>query len=326
MGPRHLEQGWHSGATVGVFAAAAASARALQLSQDQTIHALGLAGTQASGLMAAQFGSMVKRMHAGKAAQSGLYAGLLAQRGFTGILDVFETQYGGFCTTFSASQDLFDLDRLTRGLGENFELMRVSVKLYSCVASNHTTLDAIRMLRAERPFGPDDVERMVVHASKATVEHVGWTYKPEGVTSAQLNLSFCVATLLLEGACFVDQFSEDAIFDSQRIALAGRVECVEDESITSLGADMRHMVRVEVHLQDGSVLSATVEKAQGSEDVFPADEVIVSKFRSLARKALSEDQADRLAETVLRLEDCPDASELARLMVPATDWTTSSLS
>src|SRR5215472_6783136 len=72
MGQEHIGQGWHSGATVGVFSAAAGAARALGLSSDQTVHALGIAGTQAAGLMAAQYGAMVKRMHAGRAAQSGL--------------------------------------------------------------------------------------------------------------------------------------------------------------------------------------------------------------------------------------------------------------
>src|SRR5690349_22687144 len=78
MGPQHIGQGWHSGATVGVFAAAAAASRGLQLDSGKSVHALGIAGTQSSGLMAAQFGAMVKRMHAGRAAQSGLYAALLA--------------------------------------------------------------------------------------------------------------------------------------------------------------------------------------------------------------------------------------------------------
>jgi len=64
MGQEHIGQGWHSGATVGVFSAAAGAARALALSADATVHALGIAGTQSSGLMAAQYGAMVKRMPA----------------------------------------------------------------------------------------------------------------------------------------------------------------------------------------------------------------------------------------------------------------------
>src|ERR1700677_1251623 len=124
MGPEHIGQGWHSGATVGVFSAAAGAAAALRLSPDLAVHALGIAGTQASGLMAAQYGAMVKRMHAGRASQSGLYGALLAQAGFTGIMDVFENPYGGFCSTFSRSTDRFDLTKLTAGLGERFETER----------------------------------------------------------------------------------------------------------------------------------------------------------------------------------------------------------
>ena len=72
MGPEHIGQGWHSGATLGVFSAAAGAARGLGLDQEKTVHALGIAGTQAAGLMAAQYGAMVKRMHAGRSSQSGL--------------------------------------------------------------------------------------------------------------------------------------------------------------------------------------------------------------------------------------------------------------
>ena len=105
------------------------------------MHALGIAGTQSAGLMAAQYGAMVKRMHAGRSSQSGLYGALLAANGFTGIEAVFESPYGGFCTTFSRSTDRFNLGELTSELGERFETLRISLKMYSCVGSNHTTLD-----------------------------------------------------------------------------------------------------------------------------------------------------------------------------------------
>src|SRR5256714_2303119 len=216
MGQEHIGQGWHSGATLGVFSAGAGAARALALDPDKTVHALGIAGTQSAGLMAAQYGAMVKRMHAGRASQSGLYGALLAERGFTGIRDVFEAPYGGFCTTFSRSTDRFNLDALSAGLGSEWETMLVGLKFYSCVGSNHTTLDAIRDLRQRRPFTLDELDRVVVHGSQVTVDHVGWPYQPQGLTSAQLNLPFCVATLLLEGDVFVDQFDDDAVHDRPR--------------------------------------------------------------------------------------------------------------
>jgi len=310
MGPEHIGQGWHSGATVGVFSAAAGAAAGLRLSPDQTVHALGIAGTQAAGLMAAQYGAMVKRMHAGRASQSGLYGALLAEAGFTGIVDVFESEYGGFCTTFSRSHDRFRLAELTAGLGERFETMGVALKFYSCVGSNHTSLDAIRAIAVRRPFRADEVARIVVHGSQATVDHVGWPYKPQGLTSAQMNLPFCIATLLAEGDVFVDQFSEAVVTDARRMALAAKVEVVHDPDITARGAKLRHMVRVEVHFADGTQEAETVEAPRGSEQKFASEADVVDKFRKLARRTCSDAEAERIGELVLGCDKLPDIGVL----------------
>ncbi|MGY9004240.1 MAG: MmgE/PrpD family protein, partial [Rhodospirillales bacterium] len=254
MGQEHIGQGWHSGATLGVFSASAGAAKGLGLDVEKTVHALGIGGTQAAGLMAAQYGAMVKRMHAGRSSQSGLYGALLAEKGFTGIENVLESEYGGFCTTFSRSTDRFNLEELTKDLGERFETMGVALKFYSCVGSNHTTLDAIRLMQDKHPFGADDVEKFVIHGSQVTMDHVGWKYKPQGLTSAQLNLPFCIATLMLEGDCFVEQFPEDCVADPARIAYADKVEVHHDAEITAKGSKFRHMVRAQVHLKDRTVL------------------------------------------------------------------------
>jgi aconitate decarboxylase len=314
MGQEHIGQGWHSGATLGVFSAAAGAARGLRLNPEQTVHALGIAGTQAAGLMAAQYGAMVKRMHAGRSAQSGLYGALFAQRGFTGIRDVFEAPYGGFCTTFSRSQDRFNLAALSAGLGTEWECTRVALKFYSCVGSNHTTLDAIRDIKKRRPFEQNELQRIVVHGSQVTVDHVGWPYKPEGLTSAQLNLPYCVATLLLEGDVFVDQFTEAAVHDGNRIALSRKVEVIEDKEITARGSKFRHMVRVDVHLTDGSVHSETREAPRGSEHSFAPAEDIVEKFRKLTRGAISKGRQDALVNATLKVEELDDSKELVRLL------------
>ncbi len=314
MGQEHIGQGWHSGATVGIFSAAAGAARALGLDADKNVHALGIAGTQSSGLMAAQYGAMVKRMHAGRAAQSGLYGALLAQSGFTGIVDVFEAPYGGFCTTFSRSHDRFDLTELSAGLGERFETLRISLKFYSCVGSNHTTLDALRDIRARRPFAIDDIEEIVVHGSKVTVDHVGWPYKPEGLTAAQLNLPFCVATLLLEGDVFVDEFAPDCVHDERRVALSRKVKVVEDREITAAGAAFRHKVRVEVRLRDGAIEREIREAPRGSEQSFARADDIVGKFRKLTRGVMRREQQDALIGAVLRLDELADSRALIALL------------
>jgi aconitate decarboxylase len=310
MGPEHIGQGWHSGATVGIFSAAAGAARALSLDADKTVHALGIGGTQSSGLMAAQYGAMVKRMHAGRAAQSGLYGALLAREGFTGIVDVFEAPYGGFCTTFSRSQDRFNLNELSAGLGQKFETMGIALKFYSCVGSNHTTLDALRDIRKRRPFALDEIEAIVVHGSQVTVDHVGWPYKPQGLTAAQLNLPFCVATLLIEGDVFVDEFTPNCIDDAARINLSRKVKVVHDPAITALGAGARHKVRVEVQFRDGAAEHETREAPRGSEQSFASAHDIAEKFRKLTKAAMPAEQQDALIDAVLGLDKLPDSRTL----------------
>jgi 2-methylcitrate dehydratase PrpD len=314
MGQEHIAQGWHSGATLGVFSAAAGAAKGLRLDTDRTVHALGIAGTQSSGLMAAQYGAMVKRMHAGRASQSGLYGALLAAKGFTGILNVLESEYGGFCSTFSRSQDRFDLKQLTAGLGETWQTMGIALKFYSCVGSNHTTLDAIRAMQQERPFGGDDVKRIIVHGSQVTMDHVGWKYVPQGLTSAQLNLPYCVATWLLEGDCFVDQFTEDKVADPERIRVADKVEVRHDHDITARGAQFRHMVRVECELKDGTRMERTVEAGRGNEKNFASQDDVVEKFEKLAARALPPARVAAVRDWFLTLEQQQDAGALARLL------------
>src|SRR5207302_3050533 len=124
------------------------------------------------------------------------------------------------------------------------------------------------------PVSLDQVDKIVVHGSRVTVDHVGWPYRPEGLTSAQLNLPYCVATLLIEGDVFVDQFTEAAVHDQRRIALSRKVQVFHDPAITAQGARFRHKVRVDVHLRDGSVHSEMREAPRGSEHSFAsADDI-----------------------------------------------------
>ncbi len=314
MGQEHIGQGWHSGATVGVFSAAAGAARALKLTSDQTVHAIGVAGTQSAGLMAAQFGAMVKRMHAGRSSQSGLYGALLAERGFTGIIDVFENEYGGFCTTFSRSTDRFNRAELVAGLGTKWETTRIALKFYSCVGSNHTTLDALRTMQAKRPFTEAEVESIVVHGSQVTMDHVGWRYEPQGLTSAQLNLPYCVATLLLDGDVFVEQFTEEKVTDADRIRVSRKVTVAEDPSITARGKAYRHMVRVQLKLTDGTEMEETVESPRGSEHSFATAEDVIAKFRKLAGKRFDAAHVERIVDGVMHAESLTNAADFVALL------------
>jgi 2-methylcitrate dehydratase PrpD len=130
------------------------------------------------------------------------------------------------------------------------------------------------------------------------------------MTSAQLNMSYCLATLLLEGDVFVEQFSESQLADPERLALAAKVEVVEDPAITARGSKFRHMVHVAVHLSDGAVLEETVEAPRGSERSFASADDVVAKFLKLTALRMPDADAQRLADIVLNLDGLDDIGSL----------------
>src|SRR5207342_3476416 len=161
-GIAHSTSGYHVTGTVGPLAAAAAAARMLRLSPAQTAHALAIGATQAAGLYSARTGAMTKRFHAGRASQSGVIAAYLAQRGFTGSLDVLEAPFGGFMSTLRGQSDPATI---LRGLGLDWETARVGLKPYAACASSHTIVDGILELRRQG-LTAENLCRLTVRMSK----------------------------------------------------------------------------------------------------------------------------------------------------------------
>jgi 2-methylcitrate dehydratase PrpD len=312
VGAAHLVQGWHPTGTHGTLGAAAAAGLLLGLSGKQMQHALGIAGSQSAGLMASQFSSMVKRFHAGRAAQSGVYGALLARRGFTGITELFESTYGGYCTTFSPR---YDLERLTAGLGQKWETAEVGFKPYSTNGSCHTSIDALLALRSQCGLSTEQVEAVTVFTSTATKEHVGWHYEPDSVTTAQMNLSYIAAVTLADGDAFVDQFTEQRIRDPKLVAFAERVKVIADPEIDAKGDAHRHSIRIEVKLKDGRLLTDSRQSAKGSSALPLTRQEIETKFARLAAKVLPDSRVRELQETVYGAERLKDVGELARQLV-----------
>jgi 2-methylcitrate dehydratase PrpD len=311
-GASQLRRGFHPTATSGTFAAGAAAAKMLQLSPAKALHALGIAGTQAAGLMAAQHASMVKRMHPGRSAQAGVYGALLAAKGFTGIEDILEAPYGGFCFTFCDNPKLENLDR---DLGERFETLNVGFKPYPCCGSNHTSLDALKKILARHPeVTAENVEKIRIRTTRATKLHVGWPYEPNSLTTAQMNLLYCVAVLLHDRDFFVDQVTDKSIRSQTVLKTTKKIEVVEDPEFETLGDEGRHGVNLEVQLRDGRSYSEKVLHAKGSDKHPMNREEVLRKFRLLASRVLSRSRLEQLEDTLLNLEKLQDAKKIGKLL------------
>lgn len=314
-GAAQLRRGFHPSATSGTFAAGAAAAKMLRLNPVKTIHALGIAGTQAAGLMAAQHASMVKRMHPGRSAQAGVYGALLAQKGFTGIEDVLEAPYGGFCSTFIDKPNLF---HLTDRLGERFETLNVGFKPYPCCGSNHTSIDALKKILRDHPeVSAENVAKLRIRTTRATKLHVGWPYEPKSMTTAQMNLPFCVAVLLHDREFFVDQVTAKSIRRQDVLATTKKIDVVEDTQFEALGDEGRHGVEVEVELHNGSRYSEKVLHAKGSDKHPMTEDEVLRKFDLLASRVLSSTRVERLRDTLLNLEKLDDARQIAKQLTAA---------
>lgn len=313
VGTSHLQKGFHPTGTNGTFGAGAAAGRILNLDAEKMTHDLGISGTQAAGLMAAQYSAMVKRMHAGRAAQSGVYGAFLAQRGFTGITNILEADYGGYCKVMS---DTSDLNLLTAGLGETYETGRVGFKPYAAGGSTHTGHEAVKSIMIKNSLVADAIDSITIHATTVTFHHTSWEYKPEGVTAAQMNMQYVVAVTALEGEIFIDQFTEEKINDDKIMAYSRKVKVIPDLELDKLGPQFRHSIIAEVKTKDGKTFSERVDTAKGSEKRPLTPDEVIHKYTVLAGKVLDKNRVAELKDMVFNLETVNNIRSLVTFLAP----------
>jgi 2-methylcitrate dehydratase PrpD len=225
-------RGWHLTGVCGPFGAAAACAVLMGLDVERTAWALGLAGTQGAGLWAFNAdGTMSKRLHAGKAAHSGVLAAELAAAGFSGPTQIYETDDGGFLKAFS---DASNAAPLTHELGKVYHLDAVSIKPYSCCGSTHAYIDAALQLRQRMGNAWDPARPVQVGMSKVVDVQCGFDYTPSSALNAQMSLRYCLAAAFADGQVLPAQFSEEKMRDPDLGKLAATLELVDDPALDKL--------------------------------------------------------------------------------------------
>ncbi len=304
-------RGFHPQGSSGAFVAAATAGHMLRLDARQMQQCLGIVGSQAGGLMAAQEGAMVKRFHSGRAAQSGIYAAQLAERGFTGITDVLEAPYGGFLSTYSGDPSP---GRLLDGLGDAWEIGKIGYKPHAAVTSIHSALDGLKRLMRENDIAADDIQEIDAGVSKMTYVHCAWPYRAQGVTAAQMNLSFGLAVMALDGSAFVDQYVEGRLSDPRILELVAKVKAHIDPDIESMGPPMRHASTVRVVTRSGKTYWIRTDNRKGSPENPLALEDVQGKFHAIMKPTPIAARADEIVSAVDRIERAPDVRTLLRLL------------
>ncbi len=303
LGPSHYAKGWHATATFGTFGAMAAAAKLLELDDEQTRHAFGLAGTQAAGLKSV-FGTMSKPLHAGKAAQNGLLAARLASRGFTSDMQILESDQG-----FAAVQSTtVNREAALAEPGQRFYVADALFKYHAACYLTHNAIEATARLRTASGLDPSQVEAVRVHVNAG---HMGVCNIVEPRTGLECKFSLRMTTALaLAGEDTFQEavFSDATAVRADLVALRRRVSVMPD-------ADGPGST-VEIEVKDGRVLAETVDVARPVRDLGAQQAQLERKFRHLAEPAVGPAAAGQIIEMCRNLEALPDLASLLALCRP----------
>jgi aconitate decarboxylase len=312
-GGEMLSRGWHSGSVFGTHASAAAAGTLLELDAAKFEDALGLAGTQSCGLMAAQFESMSKRMHHGFSSRNGLYAAFLAAGGFTGIKRVFERPYGGFLSTFGEGHSPV-ASRISATLGKKWETENIIIKPYAVMGGLIGPLDCLFEISAQRPLQADEIESIDIDLAK-TVFHHGWWVAERPLTpiGAQMNVAYALTVAILDGAALIEQFSPHRINRDDIWALLPKIVAHHNPEYDAPGARSGGRSHLRIKFRDGSSLESDRRSARSFEKPLTNQE-IVEKYRALTNGLIDQSRQTEIERKIANLEELGDVRELIDLL------------
>jgi 2-methylcitrate dehydratase PrpD len=302
MRPGHYGRGFHATGTVGAFGAAAACAHLMGLDAGATARALGIAGTQASGLKS-QFGTMCKPFHAGKASQNGLLAARLAARGFSSRPDLIECEQG-FAATHAPN--FYPENALAEPPG-GFYLHANLFKYHAACYMTHAPIECGRNLRDSQGVRPDDIAAMTLSVNRGSSRICNIPAPTNGL-EAKFSLRQTVAMALTRiDTASLGAYSVATATDPALIALRERVDMDFRDDLPDAGAELA------VNLRDGRVLHATHDAGVAMNDVAAQGKRLAAKFDALAGPVLGAARARELRATIGALDHLDDTGALARL-------------
>ncbi len=298
------ERGFHPTAVCGTLGAAAASARLLHLSSEQTNMVLGIAGSMAAGSMAyLHEGAWTKRLHPGWACHSGIIAARLAAADFRGPASILESPYG-FLHAYSSTSDLTQLERKA---GDEFSIMQVSIKPYACCRYMHGPIDCLfEIMRTHHP-DPGQIERVrcgILTGGRGLIaDPIDQKRQVSNVVEAQFSMPFGAAIALLTGKAGLPVFTDEWIHNPRLRELMQRVECYTSPQLDNYyPSEWRASARV--MMADGKEFSADVRYALGDPHNPLSWEQLKARFHELVAPIIVDKQKrERIIENVKGLDN-----------------------
>ena len=310
--PGIRERGWHH-ATLTAFASPIVAGRALHLSWEQIQHAIGISASHHCTLGAAVSGklTMIKNTVDPMATQAGVFAALLAEKGYTGPEHVLEGKEG----LVHCLGPEWKLSLLTDGLGDSWRITQCGMKFFPTEALTHAPISAVLDLVKGNDLHPDQVEKIQIRslARAADILSDPSKYDPHTKETADHSLPYVVAAALVDRQVTPAQFEMAKIMDPTIRAQLKKVEVVADPEIEKVFPALQRVI-VNISTKDGANFSKQLDYPKGDPRNPLSDAEIEEKFRALAEGVLSRKAQDKLIAAIWSLEKCPSVSKLMALM------------
>lgn len=309
-------QGFHPTSTCGTMGAAVSAAKLMKLDEQKTIYAQGIAGSMVAGLMAWNTeGSFTKRLQAGHPAMNSIIAARMAEKGFNGPSDIFESK-DGLLHAYSF-HDHYDAKYITEGLGEDWTFTKSSIKVYPCCRYSGGHLDACLEIVEKYHPNAEDIEKIEIRSSKYTMHLLAEPCKwaPRNIVDLQFSMPYQAAIAFKNGKFTVDELNTDYINDELvKRLIAATTVTMDDEFERRYPA--HYSSAVTITMKDGTQYSATVDDPKGDWRNPVTYEDVVNKFRYLANRTYKGDteRTEKIVDFVNHLEEQPDMAKLMELV------------
>jgi 2-methylcitrate dehydratase PrpD len=309
--------GFHPSGVIGTFGTAYTAGKLLGLNALQLRNAAGIAGSQASGILACwEDGTQSKFLHPGWSALSGIAAALLARADYTGPAPVFESRFGLFASHVQDKNYPLDFSRMTGKLGHIWESRNTSFKPYPVAHVIHSFLDAILYLHHTEGLRAEQVESIVCPIAEYMIpvvcEPVAEKFAPTSDSHGRVSLQFSLAEALVRGKLGVDGYSAQSLRDPAILALARKVGYVVDKDAPGRG---QYKGWVIVHTTDGRKLERVAMHNRGSAENPMSAAEVQGKFRENAARTLAPKAIEAIIAKTDNLEHAAKISKLIDLCV-----------
>ncbi|RMZ03394.1 hypothetical protein D0862_05684 [Hortaea werneckii] len=303
--PSHYDIGWHITSSTGSIGAAVGVGKLMRLDEEQMAHAIGLAAVQVMGLRE-MFGSDTKSFHPGRAAQSGMMAALMAERGYTSSLQGLEAKRGW--ANVVAGGGTPKLDQYIAELGEKWEIEANAFKPFPCGIVCHPAIDGCIQLHHEmrsKDMAVGEIQRVEVRVHPLVIELTS-KRKPKDGLEGKFSVFHGCAVGLLYGKAGPAQYSDATVTDPNVVRVRDKVEATPADDA---GADEAH---VQIHLADGQRLAKHVKHAVGSLDKPMTDKQLTEKFVDQASLVLGKARAVAASDIAWNVTGGSDVADKLR--------------